>query len=278
MKKSVIIIIIIIIILLILLLVNISNITTKSNQICLIYNYYERDDLYKENFIYFLENGIYEEVDYYIVINGNCTVKIPKRKNVFVYYRKNVGYDFGAYSYAVNNKLIKNYDYYFFMNTSVRGPYLRDTNEKWYDHFIPLFNANVHLVGTSISICTSNAYCVYDDNYKRKTNPHIQTMFFGMDQQYFIELKNDHFFDEDEIIKMDFTDLIKMKEVGLSQKAIEKGYNINCILSKYRDLDYLTLDHDINETSLDGDPYFSDAYFGETIDPYEVIFFKTNRI
>jgi len=40
----------------------------------------------------------------------------------------------------------------------------------------------------------------------------------------------------------------------------------------------LSVDKDINPTSISGDPYFNGAYFGETIDPYEVIFFKTTRL
>jgi hypothetical protein len=72
-------------------------------------------------------------------------------------------------------------------------------------------------------------------------------------------------------------DIIYLKEVGLSQIALNNGWNINCILSKYKNLDYLNLNTDINSTSTDGDPYYPNKYFGNTINPYEVIFFKNNR-
>lgn len=77
-----------------------------------------------ENFRYFLENGLLDEIDYYIIINGLCSIELPNKSNIFIYYHKNIGYDFGAYSYIINNKLTKEYDYYFLINTSVRGPYL----------------------------------------------------------------------------------------------------------------------------------------------------------
>ena len=250
----------------------------NANKICVVYNYYEKNNDYKENFDYFLNNGILGEVDYYIVINGFCSIKIPKEENIFIYYRDNIGYDFGAFSYIVNNKLTTTYDYYFFLNTSVRGPYLKDKNKKWYDYFIPLFNENVHLVGTSINICTNKNYCLYDKKYKKNVNPHVQSMFFCIDQKYFNELKEEDFFNEIEINKMNFTELIRDKEVKLSQIAIEKGYNINCILSKYKNKDYVNIRNDINPTSNDGDPYFKNSYFSETINPYEVIFYKTNRM
>jgi hypothetical protein len=249
----------------------------NNNKLCVIYNYYEKDELYKENFKYFLNNGILDNIDYYIIINGTCTVELPKSNNVFIYYRDNIGYDFGAYSYIIENKLNKNYDYYFFLNTSVKGPYLKNKNKKWYEYFIELFNKNVHLVGTSINICTNEEICLYDKEYNKKVNPHVQSMFFCLDSKYFNELKNENFFNEKEINKMEFIKLIKEKEIKLSQIAIEKGYNINCILSKYTNIDYININQDINPSSGNGDPYFKNAYFNQTIDPYEVIFYKTNR-
>jgi len=241
-----------------------------NQKICVIYNYYEKDDKYKENFQFFLDNGILNEIDYYIVINGKYSIKIPNKSNIKIYNRENKGYDFGAYSYVIPK--LKKYDYYFFMNTSVKGPYIKD-NIKWYNPFIELFNDNVHLVGTSINICSLDI-CT---NSEKPVQSHVQSMFFVLDNKFLNELKNENFFNENEINNMNFTDLIRKKEVGMSKIAIEKGYNINCILSKYKNLDYLTIDTDINETSEMGDPYFKDKYFGKSIDPYEVIFFKTNR-
>ena len=256
----------------------IEKLTNNSNQICVIYNYYEKNEDYKENFVYFLENGILDDVDYYIIVNGESSVNIPQKDNMFVFFRENEGYDFGAYSYIVNNKLTKPYTYYFFINTSIKGPYLKNNSKKWYEYFTKLFVGNVHVVGTTINICSNhNAACIYKNNTKN-VSPHVQSMFFAIDYQYFQELVNEDFFNEDKIIKMSFNDVIGEKEVGLSQKAIEKGYNINCILPKYRGLDYINMNEDINPTSNMGDPYYKGGYFGESIDPYDVIFYKTNRM
>jgi hypothetical protein len=253
------------------------SILENNNRICVIYNYYEKNDSYKENFEYFLKHGILNDVDYYIVVNGESSINIPVQKNIVVYYRENKGFDFGAYSYVVSNKLVKEYDYYFFINTSVKGPYLRNNRQKWYDYFIPLFTDNTHLVGTSINICTWEPICIHR-NYKKKVNPHVQSMFFCVDHYYFSQLKSDGFFDEEEMNNLQFNEIIQLKEVGLSEKAIEKGYNINAILSNYRNKDYRTIQEDINKSSVHGDPYYANAYFGKSIDPYEVIFYKTNRL
>lgn len=251
----------------------------NNNKICCLYAYYEKNDLYKNNFKFFLENGILDDVDYYIIINGKCNVNIPKRDNIFIYNRENKGYDFGAFSYAIKH-ITQNYDYYFFINTSVCGPYLRNKNKKWTSYFIELFNDNVKVVGTSINICNFDRIKEYDLKKiynKNKPFTHIQSMFFCINNDYFKYLKKINFFDEDKLNNNDMNYVIVTKELGLSQIALNNGWNINSILSKYKNLDYINLKEDINKTSLKGDPYFENKYFGKTIDKYEVIFFKTNR-
>jgi hypothetical protein len=252
------------------------------NKYCCIYAYYEKNYLYKDNFMYFLNNGILDNVDYYIVINGDYTVDIPSKNNIKVYKRENIGYDFGAYSYIVK-KLQKKYNYYFFLNTSVKGPYLKDKSKAWTDIFIELFHSSndIKLVGTSINIFTQNYYHNYDlrELYnKERPFPHIQSMFFCMDYEYFNHLMNIHFFNEEEMNHAkSLSYIIANKEIGLSQIALNKNWNINSILSKYKNFDYRHIEKDMNSTSHNGDPYYDNAYFGDTIDKYDVIFFKNNR-
>jgi hypothetical protein len=250
---------------------------TNINMCCL-YAYYEKDNKYKENFEFFLENGIYDEIDYYIIINGQCSVNIPNKKNIIIFNRENKGYDFGAWSYGLAN-ITKEYDYYTFLNTSVKGPYLYNKCEKWYEPFIRLFNKDVKIVGTTINIYTGN-HCGDVDliKYFNKEKPftHVQSMFFIIDKEYLDYLNSLDFFNENKlnnITKFDY--IIGNYEIGLSQHALIKGWNINCILQPYKNQDYRTV---INDLLIDGgDIYFMGKYFGKTIDPYDVIFFKTNR-
>ena len=243
----------------------------NSNEICCVYAYYEKDDKYKSNFELFLQKGILKHVDYYIVINGKCSVKIPIQPNIHIMHRENKGFDFGAHSHAVH-KLNKEYNYYFFLNTSVNGPHI---DGDWTQSFIQLFdNPDVQLVGTSICIWKVNL-----DKLKRPPPyPHVQSMFFCLKPQLFKELKEHGFFNETECNNMTtIQDIIMQKEIGLSYFALNKGYNINSILPEYKGIDYRTVKNDINPTSHNGDPYFKGAYFGKTIHPKDVIFFKNNR-
>ena len=253
----------------------------SSNKICCIYAYYEKNDLYRNNFKYFLDNAILNDVDYYIIINGKCSVKIPNKNNLKVYYRENKGYDFGAYSYALK-EINKSYNYYFFINTSVRGPYLKDSSKKWTEPFLELLNNDTKLAGTSINIFAKklikNKYNLTNIYKKDAPYIHVQSMFFCIDNEALQFLKNVNFFNEEEMNNAtDIQYIIAYKEIGLSQILLKNNWNINCILPKYKNIDYRKLKEDINSTSLNGDPYLRNKYFGNTINKYDVIFFKTNR-
>jgi hypothetical protein len=243
-----------------------------------IYAYYEKDEKYKENLRYFLNNGILDNIDYYIVINGSCTVTIPERSNLIVINRENKGYDFGAWNFCINNFINKKYDYYIFLNTSVRGPYLNDNDTDWVKEFLKLFNnKDVKLVGTTICIY-SNAGGYFDRTLLRNISnhggpyTHVQSMFFILDDESFNYLKKLDFFKQD---FDNFKDLIENKEIGMSQLILKNNWNINCILPKYQNYDYRIIKQNFNPTGED--PCMRGSYFGKSIDPYEVIFFKNNR-
>lgn len=253
---------------------------------CCIYAYYEKDEKYLNNFKFFIKNGILDHVDYFIVINGKCSLDIEKAfakhsKHVTIIYRENTGFDFGAYCHVINGNYMKRkYDYYFFINTSVKGPYLVNSRD-WVTPFIKLFNDNVQVVGTSINIYhpgNTMVLQILSELYTKKpVYSHIQSMFFGIKHEYLEFLKQNDFFNCEKINVMNMKEIIHSKEIGLSQLALNNGWNINSILSKYQNIDYISINVDFNETSVDGDPYFENAYFSKTIDPYEVIFFKNNR-
>lgn len=257
---------------------NLTDIFEKNKTICCLYTYYEKNDQYKDNFKFFLDNGIYDEIDYYLIINGECSINIPKKNNIVVLNRENKGYDFGAWSYGLKN-IEKEYDYYTFINTSVRGPYLYNNCEKWYEPFIRLFNNNVKVVGTTINIHTDTVSFDIDiSKIYNKEAPftHVQSMFFIIDNEYLNYLNSIDFFNENTINNItNFYDLIIKYEIGLSQHALIKGWNINCILQPYRNQDYVNLKHDF--TNNNGDIYFPNKYFGKSIDKYDVIFYKNNR-
>ena len=224
------------------------------------YAYYEKNDEYKENLIYFLQNGLLEYVDYYIIINGECTVDIPNLNNIKVLKRENKGFDFGAWSYCIK-QLTKEYDYYVFLNTSVRGPYLSEedinNNVSWLDKFLVLFNnKDIKMVGTTIIIFNLKYYNSFYNliyNYKEiyyKDNnidiydeylTHIQSMFFILNNEGLNYLLSQNFFDEDRINNYnDILDIIINYEIRLTQLILKNNWNIGSILDIYKNIDFRT--------------------------------------
>lgn len=252
---------------------NIEKLENIENKYVCMYAYYEKNTQYKENLKIFLDTAILDNIDYYIIINGDCTLNLPNKKNINIIYRKNEGFDFGAWSHCIKKYIHKKYDYYIFINSSVRGPYLSNPKEIWLDQFLKLFsNKDIKLVGTTINIWSNARYYFnYEPPYT-----HVQSMFFILNNEGFNFLLNKQFFDDEKKLnKSNISQVILSKEITMSQLILKNNWNINCILSKYKDHDYRLIKKNFNTTSED--PYFKNAYFGDTIKPEEVIFFKINR-
>jgi len=259
---------------------------TKPN-IVVIYSYYEKNDEYIKNLEFFLKNGIYDDIDYVFCINGHeCSLDIPKQSNIRTIYRDNVNYDFGAYDDAMKQINISTYDYYFLINTSVRGPFLPGKDRasmRWTEPFLKLLTGDVKLVGTTINILNVNdpselnkaPINILTNRGLKPPFAHIQSQVLLFDREALQYLISQQFFDQPVI--SDFMTFVMLREVMISQLILKKGWNINCLLPKYQGLDYRTIKDDINPTSVNGDPYYTGAYFGGNIRPYDVIFIKTNR-
>ena len=259
---------------------------TNNKYVCL-YAYYEKNEQYRNNLMYFLNNGgILEDVDYYIIINGNSSVNIPDLKNIKIIRRKNKGFDFGAWSHVIQNYLLKSkiYEYYIFINNSVEGPYIPKSkqNKNWLNIFLELFsNEDIKLVGSTINILDKQLNKPINkklmDMFDFKIPyTHVQSMFFILNVDGFNYLNNLNFFNEKKINKLKhMDDLISNYEIGLSQLILKNNWNINCIVPYYKNLDYRKIKFNIN-TSGD-DVLYNNAFFGKTLQPEDVIFYKRYR-
>jgi hypothetical protein len=212
-----------------------------------------------------------ENIDYIIVINGNeCPVEIidPNKEypsNVHIIRRDNVGYDFGGHYSAIkyiNNKNI-NYDYYFFINSGMLGPVLTDTvwqsEIHWSNTFINKITNDVKLVGTTIT-CPRNRY---------GEGPQIESFFFVTD-----EIGLNIILDKGTIICNHKTkeSAIFNGEYKMALAIINSGYNIDCMLTPYSNIDWRDKKNwDANNNEY---PSRRNSFLGNSINPYEVIFHK----
>uniref|UniRef100_A0A6C0BJ63 Uncharacterized protein n=1 Tax=viral metagenome TaxID=1070528 RepID=A0A6C0BJ63_9ZZZZ len=224
-----------------------------------IYAYYEGNERYKTNLLFFLKRGYVPLVDYTFVINGKSTIDIPQRDNIIVIMRENTGYDFQGYYAGIqslkNRNLLRPGHYYLFLNCTARGPFLppfTSCHMYWYTPFVDMMTNNVKLAGVTI-----NGYL----------GTHVQTYLFIMDYECISFLLEQNFFKQYNT----HADVVNHQEIALSQLVLSHGWNINCLIPEYRDLDYTK-----KETTISSyDIRLPKTFLGRDLTPYETIFSKT---
>ncbi len=244
-----------------------------------LYHYFEKDETYRENFEYFLSHGIVDDVDYLVIINGACSVPLHKRDNIKYFGRENVGFDFGGYVDVVNfYPGIASYDYVFFINSIVRGPFLPAYAAfPWTRPFLDLLQGDVKLVGASINVLhpgtmLSDTFASLAPGF-REPFSHVQTSMFAMDRDCLAFLTERNFFGRGNAPGK--VESVFLYEILMSQLVLNRGWNIAGVLPPFKDIDYRTLEVDPNPTSIDGNMWYPNAYFGRNIHPFETIFFNT---
>lgn len=232
---------------------------------------------YNDRVDIFLNNAIFKDKDIdFIIIYNNLNLEPDivsyllhnfSDINVTIMVRDNKGFDFGGWSEAIlTNNLYKKYDYFIFANSSIIGPYISN-NEKWTDIFINNLNDKVRLFG-----CTINTL---NDPINRS---HIQSYLFSMNQETLQYLIDCEIFSLTNIAN-NFGDAVWNKEVLMSRKIIEKGWNIGCTCKKLNGIDYTFNSVPLSDIGLDfhADITLIQFYHGEYWTPNEVIFIKGNK-
>ena len=216
------------------------------------------------NLKYFIENELKfrDNVFYSIVINGHhVTHKIPDLPNVNVIYRDNIGFDFGGYLASINSVKKYLFDYFFFLNSGVIGPILQNKNEEWYSKFTNRITDKVKLVGTSI-VCLPASDL-------GGLGPKVEGFFFVLDKvglQLVIDDGTIFYNHKNKV------DAILNGEYALTKCILKNGYTVDCMLSKYQNIDWDdSKNFYINKNKH---PSRKNTYFGENINPFEVIFHK----
>jgi hypothetical protein len=211
----------------------------------------------------FITKAIFKDdlVDFVIVVNNpSLTFHVPKY--VSVVYRENKGHDFGAWSEGLLKRK-KDYDYYICVNSTAEGPF---TNEKWTDIYTRGLTNEIKLFGSTINCCTG-PWC---KQFPYWSGPHVQTYIYSMAHETLLYLSAEGIFSLTEYTN-DKIQTVFFKEIGLSKKILDKGWNIGCLMEKYKGLDF-RIPHD----NLLDDVMFSqleNVCWTKT----ELIFIKGNR-
>jgi hypothetical protein len=246
-----------------------------------IYAYYEegREQQVHDSYNFFMKYGYYESpiketnrngqetidsISYVFVVSGKCTMKLIEKDNIYILYRDNIGYDFGAFKYAIDYyKDFNNYDYYFFLNSSVRGPFtLPFCKVKWFYPFLDLYKNDVKLVGPSIN--------------PMSVAPHVQTYAFLIDNKTLNDVR-DKIFGR---VYTQFIEIVHNQEINLSTVILQLGWNISSLIPEQQDIDYRNVVDNPKYQKIQNKTdiiYAGNQCNGRDLHPYELIFFKFNR-
>jgi hypothetical protein len=225
--------------------------------------------MYNDRVKHFIKNAIFKDdnVDFIIISNDkSITVSVPEY--VKVLYRDNIGYDFGGWSDVIlTDNLYKNYDYFIFANSSIMGPYVPSYYKgKWTDIYIDGLKDNVKLFGSTINTC--------HDPYKA----HVQSYIFAIDKTTLQYLIDCNIFSMTNYAKT-FNDAIWQKEVEMSRKIINNGWNIGSLFTYYKDIDFIFKTKKPNEYTI---KYLDDIMYPQyrnvLWNEYELVFIKGNRV
>lgn len=219
---------------------------------------YFENDYSKINLDFFLKLGLTNSPEHHFnfVINSPiCGEKIPTQDNISIIKGHNEGYDFGGYNQSLENVNLEEFDRFIFINDTCRGPFLPDylPSEAWVNIVGSLITDEIKLVGATWNF----------NGLGHGDSLHIQSYFFATDLQGISLLLDKSIFNT---IGKGKVDIIKQHEIGMSQLLFKFGLKIKPLqLSQYNGEEH-------------GDISYPELYYGDTLNPLEIMFVKTNRI
>jgi len=249
------------------------------SETAVVYHYFEKDENYRDNFIFFMTCAWRPDLEFFVVVAGEHSVSLPVRPNIHYVFTPNYSHDFGSYCDLVNSGRLDSYEYLIFVNCTVRGPFLPPYAAclTWTAPFLDLLVDDVHLCGSTINILHEDRplHKLYQSRNPQADPPfsHVQTSVHAMTAECFSFLRDvGHYSGADSLEKYE---AIVRFEIGMSQRVLARGWNIDCLLPPYNSIDYRLPHKEINPATKTGHPQSRGGYFGLTPHPYELIFIKT---
>jgi hypothetical protein len=227
--------------------------------------------IFNERVAYFIKNALFEDenVDFIMISNDkNYRFNVPRYVKTF--HRENIGFDFGGWSEALlKDNLYKSYDAFIFVNSSVVGPFLpAGFTGKWTDVYLRELKDNIKLYGSTINTCKDPLH-----------KAHVQSYIFAMKKETLEYLIQCEIFSTTNYAPT-FHDAIWKKEVLMSRKLIEKGWNIGSSLRIYRGVDFTFKTKPLSKyprNTFNYDSLFLKKYMDIFWTKEELVFVKGNR-
>lgn len=229
--------------------------------------------IYNKRVQHFINKCIFQDPDIdFVVISNNGTPPPPQNIPPYVktFTRQNVGYDFGGWSEALlSTNLYENYEQFIFVNSSVIGPFFRPgISVKWTDVYLNGLQGNVKLFGSTINTCN-----------RPTTLAHVQSYIFSMNKETLKYLIECEIFSTTKYAST-FHKAIWEKEVEMSRKIIEKGWNIGSLMLQYQGVDFTFKSKPVSEyRGVQWLDEIMQTQFRNIIwNEYQLVFIKGNRL
>lgn len=251
---------------------------SRPGAIAVVYHYFEKDTVYRDNFVFFLTRAWRPDLDIFIVISGETGISPPNLPNVRYIQTANYGQDFGALATLVNDDALDSYDRLIFVNCTVRGPFLPPYDAQcWTQPFLSLLTGDVHLCGATINILHDDRpfHLLYEAAFPDDPKPysHVQSSVYAMTGDCLAMLREGGIYEA--APKLSKQEAVVTCEIGMSQRVKAAGWNISCLLPPYRGIDYRSPHREINPATPNGHPQGPGSYFGRSLHPYDTVFLKT---
>lgn len=220
--------------------------------------------------LHFINYAIYynPNIDFIIISNNkNNIFEYPNYCKVF--FRDNIGLDFGGWSDALlTNDLYKKYDKFIFANSSIIGPFLPSSFQgRWTDIFLNGLKDNIKLFGITINSCADPI-----------NMSHVQSYVFSIEKETLEYLITCGIFNNITYAK-NSGEAINL-EIQMSRKIIEKGWNIGCLMNYYKNVDFRFINkspNDYVDINFNVQDLMYDSEHNKTWNEYELVFIKGNR-
>ena len=231
-----------------------------------------------ENLTFFLDRGYLDDPTFFI----SCADFEPPAswKNINFFSTENDSHDFGGHARNIlNHCTTKEFDFFLFINSSVKGPFQLSTNyESWPCKFLNRLNKRVGAVGSTINCLSQHSphfHFLSGLIDPKITHYHIQTYCYALTADSLKVLLEQNFYRFP--TRWSKAETIINYELNLSKILLAADINIACLVKEFQDIDFRVRSEETMRLETVGDPCFPGAIFGRTLDPYEVLFVKTNR-
>uniref|UniRef100_A0A6C0DR71 Uncharacterized protein n=1 Tax=viral metagenome TaxID=1070528 RepID=A0A6C0DR71_9ZZZZ len=206
-------------------------------------------------------------VDFILIANGKrLEFEVPPY--VRVLRRDNLGYDFGGWSDGLlTDDLYKEYSSFIFVNSSVIGPFMRPGDgRRWTDIYLGGLVGDVKLFGSTINTCM-----------RPMTNSHVQSYIFALDRSTLDYLIECGIFSMRDYVKT-LDAAVHSREIAMSRRVIERGWNIGSLLTYYKGVDFTFSDRQPEAYGLVFmDDMVRTSCYNLLWNEYDLVFVKGNR-